>query len=165
MTVLVPMHSDHFQAYAEAAVAGYAQDNVSAGRWPATGALERSRADFESLLPQGPDTPGHFFYEILADARGPVVGFLWLAVERRHGAVSAYVYDVEVLPVHRRRGHALRALQAAESIAIAAGATAIGLNVFADNGAAQALYRKLGYRPTNFNMRKNLEPNRGSPSP
>ena len=37
-----------------------------------------------------------------------------------------------------------------------AGAATIGLNVFANNNGAQALYRKLGYVPTNFNMRKRL---------
>ena len=51
---------------------------------------------------------------------------------------------------------AMRALQAVESTAAAAGATSIGLNVFANNKEAQALYQKLGYVPTNLNMYKSL---------
>jgi ribosomal protein S18 acetylase RimI-like enzyme len=139
-----------------AAIVGYAQDNVSAGRWPEVGALERSREDFGSLLPQGLATSDHFLYEILAGAAGPAVGCLWVHIEYKHGAVSAYVYDLEIEPAFRRQGHAVRALQALEAIAAAAGADGIGLNVFADNVGAQALYRKLGYVPTNFNMHKRL---------
>jgi ribosomal protein S18 acetylase RimI-like enzyme len=156
MTTLLPMRPERYGPYLEAAIVGYAQDNVSAGRWPEVGALERSREDFASLLPQGLATPHNFLYEILVDEGGRVVGCLWVHIERKHGAVSAYLYDLEIEPAFRRQGHAVRALQALEAIAVAAGAGGIGLNVFADNTGAQALYRKLGYVPTNFNMHKRL---------
>lgn len=156
MTALSPMGQDAFPAYVEAAIAAYAEENVSAGRWPQVGALARSREDFESLLPQGLDTPDHFICEILQDATGPVVGWLWYTIERKHGACSAYVYDLEVKPEHRRQGHASRALRLLESLAREAGASSVGLNVFANNDGAQALYRRLGYEPTNLNMRKPL---------
>ncbi len=156
MTTLLPMRVESFDDYVEAAIVAYAQDNIAAGRWPQVGALERSRAAFESLLPQGLSTPGNFLFEIVGSEGGPVVGFVWIAIEDKYGAVSAYIYDIEIKPEYRRRGHALRALQALEPVAEAAGATDIGLNVFANNAGAQALYRKLGYVPTNFNMRKAL---------
>ena len=155
MTTIRPMRSESYTAYVEAAIVGYARENVDAGRWPAMGSLERSRADFESLLPQGLATPENHLYEIISPD-DQVVGFLWVAIERKHGAVSAYIYDLEVKPEFRRRGHAMRALQSLESIAAAAGATSIGLNVFAQNAQAQALYRRLGYVPTNVNMYKPL---------
>lgn len=150
------MRAERYPAYLEAAIAGYAQENVAAGRWPDVGALERSRADFEALLPQGLATPGNHLYEIRATSDGDALGFVWLAIEHKHGAVSAYIYDLEVMPEFRRQGHAMRALRAVESIAAAAGATSIGLNVFANNREAQALYEKLGYAPTNINMYKSL---------
>lgn len=156
MTTLLTTRPERFAAYLEAAIAGYAQDNVSAGRWPEVGALERSRDDFASLLLQGLATPEPFLYEILAGDGGPTVGSLWAHIERKHGAVSAYVYDFEIAPAFRRQGHAERALQALEALAAAAGAGGIGLNVFAGNTGAQALYRKLGYVTTNFNMSKAL---------
>jgi ribosomal protein S18 acetylase RimI-like enzyme len=156
MTQLLPMRPERFGAFVEAEIAGYAHDNVSAGRWPEAGALERSRDEMAALLPQGLATPEHFLYEILAHEGGPTVGSLWVHIERKHGAVSAYVYDIEVTPAHRRQGHAERALRALEGIAKAAGAGGVGLNVFANNPGAQALYRKLGYVTTNFNMRKAL---------
>ncbi len=156
MTTLMPMRPERYGPYLEAAIVGYAQDNVSAGRWAEVGALERSREDFAGLLPQGLATPHNFLYEILADEGGSTVGCLWVHIERKHGAVSAYLYDLVIEPAFRRQGHAVRALQALEAIAVAAGAVGIGLNVFANNAGAQALYRKLGYLPTNFNMHKRL---------
>jgi ribosomal protein S18 acetylase RimI-like enzyme len=150
------MGRDRYSAYADAAVTGYAHDNIAAGRWERRGAVERARADFEFLLPHGLDTPDNFLFEILAGDDGPVVGFAWLAIERKYGPASAYLYDIGIDAAHRRRGHGMRALRALEDFAAGAGATSIGLNVFANNGEAQSLYQKLGYAPTNFNMRKRL---------
>ena len=96
------MRAESYTAYVEAAIAGYAQDNVAAGRWPEVGALERSRANFESLLPQGLATPEHYLYEILASPDDQVIGFVWLGIEQKHGAVSAYIYGIEVEPEFRR---------------------------------------------------------------
>ena len=155
------MQADTFPAYLEAAIEGYAQENVSAGRWPPVGAMERSREDFDSLLPLGLDTPENFVLEILDEEAGAVVGYVWYKLERKHGSCAAYVYDLEVKPEHRRKGHAWRALKALELLAAESGATSIGLNVFANNIGAQALYRQLGYSPTNVNMSKPLEATEG----
>lgn len=156
MTTLRPMRREAFEAYLVAAVANYAHENVQAQRWDEAGALERSHADFVSLLPEGLDTTDNFVLEILQGEQGPVIGTVWYAIERKFGTPTAFVYDLEIVAAHRRQGHALRALQAVERAALAAGAAAIGLNVFADNPAAQALYRKLGYVTTNCDMRKRL---------
>jgi len=150
------MGRDRYAAYEKAAVTGYADDNIAAGRWEREGAIERARADFEYLLPRGLDTPDNFLFEILDGHEGPVIGFAWLAIERKYGPASAYLYDIGIDAAHRRKGHGMRALRALEDFAAGAGAASIGLNVFANNNSAQALYRKLGYVPTNFNMRKRL---------
>jgi ribosomal protein S18 acetylase RimI-like enzyme len=156
VTTLRAMPHEAFAAYLDTAVAGYAQESVAAGRWQPSGALERSRDDFLSLLPLGLDTPDNFVLEILQDEQGPVIGVVWYAIDRKYGMPTAYVFDLEIVAAHRRQGHALRALQAVERSAMAAGAVAIGLNVFADNPAAQALYRRIGYATTNCNMHKKL---------
>ena len=158
MTTLQPMRAENYPAFFEESSAGYAQENVASGRWPAAGALQRARADLTALLPDGLATPDQLLFDILDGDGATRVGYVWINIERRHGAVSAYIYDIEIKPEHRRRGHAFEALRASESIAIAAGATAIGLNVFVSNAGAQALYRKLGYVPTNINMSKPLTP-------
>ena len=155
-TVLVPMPAEAYAAYAESSAAGYAEDNIASGRWPEEGALERSRAEFEALLPQGLATPDNHVHEIKAAQGGPTVGALWFAVQARDGVRSAYVYDVFIQPEHRRQGHARRAFLALEPLAAAMGATHIGLHVFGHNLGAQALYRQLGYGVTGTNLKKRL---------
>lgn len=156
MTVLVPMRPASYPAWLEAAIADYAEDNVASGRWPAAGAVARSRADFASLLPRGLATPDNHLFEILVRDGGPVAGFLWLAIERRDEGISGFVYDIKISPGYRRQGHASRALTALEAVASAQGATSLGLHVFAFNAGARALYERLGYRVASLNLRKPL---------
>lgn len=156
MTILVPMSDETYPEYLIEAIAGYARDNVESGRWAEAGALERSRADFESLLPLGPATPDQHLFEVLDAPGGERVGFAWLALERRNGRTTGFVYDLEIKPERRREGHGSRALGALESVAADKGATSVGLHVFAFNAAARALYVRSGYVVSSLNMRKAL---------
>ena len=165
MTVLAPMRPEAYSAYLQAAIAGYAEDNVASGRGPREGALERSRADFADSLPLGLATPDNFLFEIKAEESGPTIGALWFAVEERHGMRGAFVYDLEIQPEWRRQGHAMRAFEALESLVAELGLSSIGLHVFGHNPGAQALYAKLGYGVTGVNMAKNLGAVQTSPAP
>ncbi len=162
MTVIVPMRPAAYDVYLQAAIADYAQGNVASGRWPPEGTLERSHAEFERLLPQGLATPDNYLFEIKATEDGPTVGFIWFAVEARHGIRPAFVYDVEIQEEWRRQGHATRAFETLESFVAALGLTSIGLHVFGNNLGAQALYAKLGYSVTDINMVKRLDDGRSS---
>jgi RimJ/RimL family protein N-acetyltransferase len=155
--VLVPMSAAVYANYVEAAVAGYADDNVASGRWPADGALARSRADFDAYLPQGLETPDNYLFEIRGAGKGLTVGSIWFAVREEHGLRTAFVYDVEVKPESRRQGYATAAFRALEPLVRDLGLTSIGLHVFGHNTGAQALYGKLGYEVTGVNMQKRLE--------
>lgn len=155
MTTLVAMPAHRFDGWAEETNADYAADNVTAGRWPRRRAAERARAEFNRLLPQGMQTPGHYFYEIRDGGEEPV-GSLWFAVIGEGEARSGYVYNVRVHPAWRGRGHARAALLEVERVAAGMGLAAVALHVFGFNAPAQALYRSLGYGITGFNMRKPL---------
>ena len=150
------MRAEAYAAYLQTAGAGYAEDNVTSGRWPREGALERSLAEHEALLPLGVATPGHHLFEILNAEGGPAVGYLWFAVQEGHGVRSAFIYDVEIKPEFRRQGHARRAFQALEEFIAALNLSSICLHVFANNPSAQALYRELGFAATGINMRKQV---------
>ena len=162
MTVLSPMRTEAFAPYFDAAIVGYAEDNVLSGRWPADGAIERSRADFQSSLPRGLETPDNHLFEIKAGEGGPSVGVLWFVIQVRDGLRSAHVCDLEVKAEFRRQGHAMRALRALELIVTALGLSTIGLHVFGHNLGARALYAKLGYGVTGINMMKNIGETRAS---
>jgi len=161
MTTLAPMGEEAFAAFVETSVTGYADDNVAAGRWTADEAQALSRAEFARLLPQGLTTPDNHLYEIRDETGGRAVGFLWFAAVPRGETKVAYVYQLEVHPEFRRRGHARAAFERMESIVTTMGLSSIGLHVFAHAPGAQALYCSLGYRITGMNMQKHL-PVRGA---
>jgi ribosomal protein S18 acetylase RimI-like enzyme len=161
MTLLVPVPAASFPAFLKRAIAGYAKQNVESGRWPAEAALELSRAEHQRLLPEGIASKDNHIFEIHDPATDAVVGSLWLGVQNRTGLPLAYVFNIEIAPEHRRRGHAARALKALEPIVRELGLSAIGLNVFAYNTGAQALYASLGYEVTALSMRKSLGNEKG----
>ena len=161
MATLVPMSAASFPAFLEAAIAGYAEQNVASGRWPAQAALELSRAEHERLLPEGVASKDNHIFEVHDPETDAVVGCLWLGVQNKAGIPSGYVINIEIAAEHRRHGHATRAFKALESVVRDLGLSSIGLNVFAYNTGARALYASLGYEVTAMSMRKSLGNQRG----
>ena len=98
MTALTPMRPERYAAYLEAAIAGYAEDSIACGRWPADKAGELSRADFMALLPQGLATPDNHLFEIVDTEGGSSLS---------HCASSAGVWKAKTL---RARGAGSRPL-------------------------------------------------------
>jgi len=109
------------------------------------------------LLPSGLRTDGHTFWTLLAEDGGKEreIGALWFQQEP-NGDVRLWGIDID--PDQRRRGFAASALALAEAEARRLGARIVRLHVFPQNQAAQALYRKRGFSPTNVYMAKPLDP-------
>ena len=83
MTRLEPMTRARYETWLETTIRDYAAEKVASGNYPDDGtSLERSKAEFDTLLPQGRETPGH---EILSmvDEEGRDVGYLWITQEDR----------------------------------------------------------------------------------
>ena len=149
------MNTAEYAAWAEAAIPPYAADKVRSGRWPEAQAIDLARKEFEQLLPKQQETAGNYFFNVVGD-NSETVGSLWFAKAQRVGYEIAYVYDIVIQQEYRRRGHAMRALQALEVEASLLGLAGVALHVFGHNEGAIALYRKLGFEPTNINMYKAL---------
>jgi ribosomal protein S18 acetylase RimI-like enzyme len=156
-TELVAMSQAYYERYVAQSWRDYAEENVATGRWPLVGALARAQAEYESLLPQGVETADHRLFEIL-DGEGETVGGLWFALRGSGETRTGFVFDITILPQARRLGHGQRAFELLEPLARDLGLISIGLNVFANNPAALALYRRLGYEVTNIAMSKRLGP-------
>lgn len=154
MTELKPMSDAAFSAYLSVAAAKYADSNVAPGLWPREGALERARAAYRTLLPQGLLTPNNHLFEIQADSDGEAIGMLWFSVNDKNGAKTAFIYDIFIEPGFRRQGHAQRALKKLEALPVQHGALSVGLHVFSFNHEAQKLYAKAGYVTTGVFMNK-----------
>lgn len=155
MSVLAPISDEQYAAFVAMSIADYAADKVSSGQWAEDQSLDLSRKEYEELLPQGHRTAGNYLFSVLDDRARPV-GTLWIGVKEYAGKRAAYIYDIWISPEYRRRGHATRALAAAEEEARKLGLFGIGLHVFGHNAGARALYEALGYRVTNINMFKPL---------
>ena len=155
MASLRRMTEPEYDAWLAHAVAVYAADKVASGQWAEDESVTLAAREHATLLPQGLSTPDHYLYRI-DDDRGVAVGVLWFAVKSKFDAPVAYVYNIEVMPEHRRQGHAHGALLALEHEARRLGLTGVALHVFGHNTTAQALYAKLGYSPTNINLFKSL---------
>jgi len=155
MPVLVPMTDAEYATFLETAIPGYAADKVASGQWSSEQSLELSRKAYDELLPDGLKTANHYLYSV-RDDQAQNVGTLWIAATEQAGKRIAYIYDIEIQPQHRLRGHAARALAAAEDEARRLGLCGIGLHVFGHNISARALYEKVGYQPTSINLFKPL---------
>ena len=153
--VLVAMSREAFAAFTAEANEAYAQDHVLAGNWPAGEALAKAKAQLEQLLPQGFDTPDHWFYEV-HDPSGTSVGGVWFGIVGVGEARAGYVYNIRIRPDQRRKGYGRAALLALEALAARLELPALRLNVFGHNPGAETLYRSLGYKVTSATMRKAL---------
>ena len=157
MPEIRPLVDVEYAAWKHESIAAYARDKVESGAWDDYDAVEKATQEFESLLPQGLSTRDNHLFAVLA-SDGTYVGVLWFAVKDRAKARIAYIYNIEILPEHRRKGHAQQALLALEEEVRRLGLQGVALHVFGHNTAAQALYTKLGYAPTNINMYKAVRP-------
>ncbi len=150
------MPNEHFEAFAEAAARSHAEDGVASGRWAAHESEQLARSELNRLLPQGLATPDHYFYEVIAEANPPVIGFVWFGSVLRRSHKVAFVFQIFIYPAYRRQGHGKAALLQVEALASGLGLPAIALNVVGSNVGAQALYRSLGYTVTSLSMQKPL---------
>lgn len=80
---------------------------------------------------------------LMAEADGRVIGNLILLLPARWR--TARIYSVVVGPAARGLGAGRALVLAAEQVARAAGRDSVFLEVRVDNGAARAMYGKLGY--------------------
>jgi ribosomal protein S18 acetylase RimI-like enzyme len=157
LSSLRPISEAEYASWLAIVVPEYAEDKIKSGQWSSETALQQSRREFEDLLPQGRATPDNYFYTVL----GPnelAVGALWFASKARAGRRVAFVCDIYIYPEHRRRGYAMQAFQDLELEIVRLHLSGIALHVFGHNLAAQALYEKLGYVPTNISMFKPVTP-------
>jgi len=154
MTKLIPMTQPEFEAFLERLIPDYAADNVRAGYWSEDEALEKSRKQTESLLPDGLHTKNHFLYTLYDDDKA--VGMVWMRAELDRPVKSGFIFDVEVVEKYRGKGYGKQAMLLIEEIARELGITRMGLHVFAYNDVAKNLYERIGYKVSSMNLLKEL---------
>jgi len=157
MISLVPLPQTELDSYLQDSIREYADDHVRTGNWKPEEALERSKREFDELLPQGVNSPGQHLFSIRERATELPVGMIWFAERGQGQTPFAFIYDLIILPEHRGKGYGEAAMRAVEDEARKLGLKRISLHVFGQNRVARNLYEKLGYEPTNIQMSKDLD--------
>lgn len=152
MITFRPMTPLEYDRYLDISIVDYAEDKGKAGNWLAEEALSRSKAEFDSLLPQGLQTPQHLFFSLLSSDVAEPVGMIWVHRTANRLQTNWFIYDFIVDEPYRRRGYGRETLQELARRAEAEGIAEIRLHVFAHNQGALALYEQVGFEPTNINM-------------
>ena len=158
MAHLLRMTQEYFEAYVERSIPDYAAEHVRAGNWEESQALEKARASYQELLPDGLATKDHFLYTIEGDSEKGTAGLLWFAVDRSGARPKAFVYDLFVEESCRRKGYAQAAMLEMEDKLRAMGVTRVALHVFGHNPGAMSLYRRIGYETADLIMAKEVKP-------
>ncbi|MEP7134740.1 MAG: GNAT family N-acetyltransferase [Chloroflexota bacterium] len=154
MSKLVPMTQPEFDAYLTRLIPDYAADNVRAGYWDESEALEKSRKQTETLLPQGLQTKDHYFFTLVDGDQ--TVGMIWLKAELSRAVKNGFIFDVLVDEKFRGKGYGKQLMLLIEEKARELGLKSIGLHVFGYNTVAKNLYESVGYEVSSFNMIKQL---------
>lgn len=152
---LEPMTQEQYDAYRAVAEDDYAESIARSGSMPDAEAREKSREDFERILPDGFGTEGHRFWT--AYDGDVAVGMLWLHLRPSSEGLTAFGYDFSVQEDLRRSGYGRAIMLAAEEVCRSLGVVSVGLNVFGDNLGAQALYEQMGFAVTGIQMAKRLD--------
>lgn len=137
---------------------GYIEQKVAEGGWNAEDAEKSADEELAGLFPDDDLREGHELYIVREDDApegGDPIGHLWIGVLRQMSN-TLFIYDIEIRPAAQGRGLGRAVMAFAEERARALGCTSVALHVFGGNEAAIGLYRSLGYKVTDLNLRKDL---------
>ena len=153
MSKLIPMTQAEYDAFLERSIPEYAADHVRAGNWTESESLEKSRKEFEDLLPHGLNSEDNHLYTLVDGEEA--VGMIWMKVKRQP-SISGFIYDVFIEERFRGKGYGKSLMLLLEEKAREMGLRSMELHVFGSNHVARKLYETIGYEITNVLMRKTL---------
>jgi len=147
------MTQPEYETFLEHAIPEYAADHVRTGHWAEAESLEKSRKEFEELLPQGLNTENNYLYTLVDG--NEAIGLIWMKVNTQPSK-SGFVYDVFVEERFRGKGYGKSLMLLIEEKAREMELKSLSLHVFGSNHVARKLYENIGYETTNVMMSKTL---------
>lgn len=149
----IEMSQEDFEKYQSIEIPRYAKENEKPRGMSKEEALEFSKKSFSNLLPNGINTPGHFFFKLEDETR---IGTLWLFIREEKNRKSLFVYNIEIEENRRGKGFGKLAMQKVCEFAKEKNCQSVELHVFGHNLVARNLYTSLGFEPTSIVMKKTL---------
>lgn len=156
MVKLGNLSEEYFLDYLDEKAIYYAKEKVKAGSWPEKGSLERSRKEFERLLPNGLDTPNQYVKAIIDDS-GNTIGVMWFGIFKEVEPEGAFIWDFTIEEKHRGKGYGKAALSALFEILKGMKVDKVSLHVFAHNEIAVNLYKKMDFETTDIMMSREIK--------
>jgi len=157
MLTFTPMSEEDFAAFIRKSVPEYAYDQMRAGNWTANEAVGRARAEFQQMLPNGPQTENAHLRTIL-DEQGHKLGMLWYYVEPNRSRKTAFLIDFFIFPEGRHKGYEAEALGLFEAEACGLGVERVELQIFTHKLDDLRIYRENGFSETSIFFSKDFIP-------
>src|SRR5208282_6944998 len=142
--VLRPMTEETFRTYMRKHEEEYARDRMVTDRESFEQALRTTRAQHEAMLPQGLQTPGHYFFRVQDEESNKQVGYVWYACRPESRQLS--LYHILIEHAERRKGYGRAVLLLIEEKAKELGCQVVWLNVMGHNQGAIDFYVACRYR-------------------
>jgi len=145
MTELIPMTKTEYSRFLQLANQAYMADQIKAGNWSTDEAEQKMQQTIEKYLPNGFETPGHHFYNILVPDIPSPIGALWYWVREENDQPQIFIMEISIEAEYRRKGYGTQVFDILEQHAKDRDIHQIGLSVFPHNTPARNLYLKLGF--------------------
>ncbi len=149
---------EEWQSIMQNEITLYAEEQIRTGNWAQDDAIDRARAQYAKMLPDGVNTKGHHIYHIVARQTDELVGFIWYEARVNASPPHVFICNLHIFEPFRRRGFAAAAMRALEEhVQREHALNRIQLHVFGQNASARSLYTSVGYQETHVIMAKELE--------
>lgn len=125
----MPMQQGNLEAYLQPSIPEYAEEHVRNGNWPTEGAMEGSRNEILSLIPDGLQTNHQYLFTVVEERSHQKLDMLWVHIENER----AFIYDCRIREDQRDKSYGKQAL------------------------TAQEIYKKAGFKITDIHMKKILK--------
>jgi ribosomal protein S18 acetylase RimI-like enzyme len=146
------MKAEEFSRYREYFILDYADEIASNFGYSLEPSRTIARKELQEDLPLEVSTPDHCL--LCIEENKDLIGYLWYKLV---GGESVFILDFVVLEQFRSKGYGTAALTALEEHLAKFDAKQIKLRVAYYNKRALALYEKLGFTITGYNMAKTLK--------
>ncbi len=152
-----PMSEEEFDAWFVQSRENYIRENMKFRNFSKKFAEEFAERQLKELLPQGKNTPEHYFYTAkTADSEETNIGVLWFQLRKQDEKRQVFLLDIVVEEKFRSRGFGRLIMNFLETESQRLEAHAIALHVFAGNSHAVSLYQSLGFIASSMLMERPL---------
>ena len=156
MITLRKMKQEKFPAYKEYFINDYGKEIAENYGHSLSRSLLIAQQELEEDLPLNIATPEHYLFciEVNEGNHPLLIGYLWY--KQKENDNSVFIMDFYIIEEYQEKGYGTASMKALEKRLSNNGVTEIKLRVAYRNKRALALYKKIGFNITGYNMNKRI---------